>query len=69
MKAGFRSLRQLQFRSSEDAFYIHHRRRVLGALRVEAYDNAVRVDSAAHALAAAVKRLGQRTQAAGARAK
>ena len=69
IQRGFRSLRQLQFRSSEDAFYIHHRRRVLGALRVEAYDNAVRVDSAAHALAAAVKRLGQRTQAAGARAK
>ena len=52
---GLRSLRQLQFRDERDAFYISRRERVLGALRTEVYDNAVRVDSAAHALAAAVK--------------
>ena len=52
---GLRSLRQLQFRDERDAFYISGKDRVLGALRTEAYDNAVRVDSAAHALAAAVK--------------
>ena len=54
---GLRSLRQLQFRGPHDTFYISRKDRVLGALRTEAYDNAVRVDSAAHALAAAVKLL------------
>ena len=52
---GLRSLRQLQFRDERDAFYVSKRKRVLGALRTEVYDNAVRVDCAAHALAAAVK--------------
>ena len=52
---GLRSLRQLQFRDERDMFYISRRKRVLGALRTEVYDNAVRVDSAAHALAAAIK--------------
>ena len=52
---GLRSLRQLQFRDDRDAFYIYRKRRVLGALRTEAYDNAVRIDSAAHALGAAIK--------------
>ncbi len=52
---GFRSLRQLQFRDWRDAFYISKPERVLGALRTEVYDNAVRVDSAAHALLAAIK--------------
>ena len=52
---GLRSLRQLQFRDERDAFYVSKRDRVLGALRTEAYDNTVRVDSAAHALAAAIK--------------
>ncbi len=54
---GLRSLRQLQFRGPHDMFYIGKRERVRGALRTEAYDNAVRVDSAAHALAAALKLL------------
>ena len=62
---GLRSLRQLQFRSPRDAFYISRRERVMGALRTEAYDNAVRVDSAAHALAAAVKVLRQGLQPSG----
>ena len=57
---GLRSLRQLQFRDQHDAFYVSKRERVMGALRTEAYDNAVRIDSAAHALAAAVKILRQR---------
>jgi len=52
---GLRSLRQLQFRDTHDTFYISRRTRVLGALRTEVYDNAVRVDSAAHALAVAIK--------------
>ena len=52
---GLRSLRQLQFRDGRDAFYVSRRKRVLGALRTEVYDNAVRMDSAAHALLAAIK--------------
>ena len=52
---GLRSLRQLQFRDERDTFYISRKARVLGALRTEVYDNAVRIDSAAHALAAAIK--------------
>ena len=52
---GLRSLRQLQFRDEHDTFYISRKKRVMGALRTEVYDNAVRVDSAAHALTAAVK--------------
>ena len=52
---GLRSLRQLQFRDWRDVYYISRTRRVLGALRTEVYDNAVRVDSAAHALAASIK--------------
>ena len=55
LKRGLRSLRQLQFRDEHDTFYISRKSRVLGALRTEAYDNTVRVDSAAHALAAAIK--------------
>ena len=55
VQRGLRSLRQLQFRDERDAFYISQKARVLGALRTEAYDNAVRIDSAAHALAAAIK--------------
>ena len=52
---GLRSLRQLQFRSAVDAFYISKKDRAMGALRTEVYDNAIRIDSAAHALAAALK--------------
>ena len=57
IRRGLRSLRQLQFRNARDAFYISKRNRVMGALRTEVYDNAVRVDSAAHALLAAMKTL------------
>ena len=52
---GLRALRQLQFRNARDSFYVSRKRHVLGALRTEVYDNAVRIDSAAHALAAAIK--------------
>lgn len=52
---GMRSLRQLQFRDERDAFYVSRRHRVMGALRTTVYDNAVRLDSAGHALAAALK--------------
>ncbi len=62
---GLRSLRQLQFRGPHDAFYLSRRERVIGALRTEAYDNAVRIDSASHALAAAVKVLEQGLQSTG----
>jgi len=62
---GLRSLRQLQFRDARDAFYVSKKGRVLGALRTEAYDNALRIDSAAHALAAAVKLLQLRLHSAG----
>ena len=55
LERGLRSLRQLQFRDHRDAYYISKDRRVMGALRTEAYDNSVRLDSAAHALAAAIK--------------
>ena len=55
IQRGLRSLRQLQFRDERDAFYISRKKSVMGALRTEVYDNAVRVDSAAHALIAAIK--------------
>ena len=61
---GLRSLRQLQFRDERDAFYVSRRERVMGALRTEAYDNAIRVDSAAHALLAAIKILRPMTPGA-----
>ncbi len=55
IRRGLRSLRQLQFRDWRDMYYVSRTQRVLGALRTEVYDNAVRVDSAAHALLAAIK--------------
>lgn len=55
IRLGLRSLRQLQFRDQRDAFYVTKRLRVLGALRTETYDNSIRVDSASHALSAALK--------------
>jgi len=61
VERGLRSLRQLQFRGPHDTFYVARKKRVLGALRTEAYNNTVRVDSAAHALCAAEKLLRQRT--------
>lgn len=57
---GLRSLLQLQFRDERDAFYVSKRNRVMGGLRTEAYDNALRIDSAAHALTATVNLLRDR---------
>lgn len=59
VRRGLRALRQLQFRDRRDMFYISRPERVLGALRTTVYDNAVRVDSAAHALLAGIKVLRQ----------
>ena len=64
---GLRSLRQLQFRDERDAFYVSRKGRVMGALRTEAYDNTVRIDSAAHALLAAAKISELGPQSAGGR--
>ena len=63
IERGLRSLRQLQFRDDRDAYYVSRKEPVMGALRTEVYDNTVRIDSAAHALAATVKllQLGQST--------
>ncbi|SDF89351.1 hypothetical protein SAMN05216241_10357 [Limimonas halophila] len=52
IRRGLRSLRQLQFVSEVDTFYISKPARVLGALRTEAYDNTVRLDNLGHALLA-----------------
>ena len=64
---GLRSLRQLQFRDERDAFYVSRKDRVISALRTEAYDNTVRIDSAAHALLAAAKISELDPQSAGGR--
>ena len=50
--SGVRDLRRPRYRLYREE---RRKKRVLGALRTEAYDNSVRVDSAAQALAAAVK--------------
>ena len=50
-----RSLRQLQFADTVDAFYTRHRDRVLGCLRTEIYDNRIRVDNIQHGLIALLK--------------
>ncbi len=57
VRRGLRARRQLQFRDRRDMFYVSRPERVLGALRTKTYDNAVRVDSAALALLAAIKLL------------
>ena len=61
IRRGLRSLRQLQFRDWRDSFYVSRKKRVMGALRTEVYDNAIRIDSAAHALAAVIKVLAPET--------
>lgn len=65
IERGLRSLRQLQFRDSRDAFYISRKKRVMGALRTKVYDNTLRIDSAGHALAATVKLLRLRRSSDG----
>lgn len=55
IERGIVSLAQLQFRSPGEAFYLQHPRRVLGAIRTEAYNNEIRIDNMQHALAALLK--------------
>jgi hypothetical protein len=49
IQRGVRNLIQLQFRDETGMFYVHHRQRVRGAIRTEAYDNALRIDNMQHA--------------------
>jgi hypothetical protein len=52
MLRGLRSLRQMQFRSSADMFYIQRRSRVQGGLRSSGFDNTLRIDNVQHGLMA-----------------
>lgn len=52
---GLRSLMQLQFRDDADMYYVAERERVLGGIRTEVYDNAIRVDNVQHGLMALLK--------------
>ncbi len=52
MLHGLRSLRQMQFRSSTDMFYIQRRSRVRGGLRSSGFDNTLRIDNVQHGLMA-----------------
>jgi hypothetical protein len=56
---GLRSIRQLQFRSDDDMFYVSRRERVLGGVRTEVYNNTIRVDNVQHGLMAILKILSQ----------
>lgn len=60
---GLRSLRQLQYRSHAEMFYIHKKQRVLGAVRTSNYDNTVRIDNVQHGLMAIYKTLDLFTDA------
>jgi hypothetical protein len=55
IKRGIRSLAQLQYRDSLDAFYVSHRSRVMGAIRTETDDNEIRIDNLQHGLMALLK--------------
>lgn len=50
IKRSLRSMMQLQFQDAIDMFYISKRERVLGGLRTNEYDNAIRVDNVQHSL-------------------
>ena len=52
---GLRSLIQLQFRDEIDMYYVVQRERVLGGIRTEVYNNAIRVDNVQHGLMAILK--------------
>lgn len=52
MLRGLRSLRQMQFRSSTDIFYIQRSSRVRGGLRSSGFDNTLRIDNVQHGLMA-----------------
>lgn len=50
IKRALRSLMQLQFVNDVDTFYISKKPRVLGGVRTNEYDNAIRVDNVQHSL-------------------
>jgi hypothetical protein len=50
IKRSLRSLMQLQFVNDVDTFYISKKQRVLGGVRTNEYDNAIRVDNVQHSL-------------------
>jgi hypothetical protein len=52
---GLRSLRQLQFRSDDDMYYISKRERVFGGVRTETYENTIRCDNVQHGLMGILK--------------
>jgi len=52
---GLRSLRQLQFRTDTDMYYLRRRSQVQGALRTAAFDSTIRIDNVYHALQAVMK--------------
>lgn len=56
---GIRSLMQLQFRDDADMYYVARRERVLGGIRTEVYDNAIRVDNVQHGLMALLKTMAR----------
>ena len=52
---GLRSLRQLQFRTDTDMYYLRRRGQVRGALRTAVFDSTIRIDNVYHALQAVTK--------------
>jgi len=50
IRRALRSLMQLQFENEIDTYYISKKERVLGGVRTNEYDNAVRVDNVQHSL-------------------
>ncbi len=53
LMAGFRSLRQLQYRDDTAMFAIRHKARVRGAIRTATHDSEIRIDNVQHGLMAA----------------
>jgi hypothetical protein len=55
INCGIRSLAQLQYRDELEAYYVHHKDRVLGAIRTESDNNEIRIDNLQHGLMALLK--------------
>jgi len=55
IRRGLRNVMQLQFRDDVDMFYVQEPDRVVGGVRTEVYNNAVRVDNVQHNLMAVLK--------------
>jgi hypothetical protein len=60
---GIRSLRQLQFRSDDDMYYVSKRERVFGGIRTETYENTIRCDNVQHGLMGILKILEEFAEA------